>query len=366
MENRMILFGLHQIKGIGWKAIERCMKAASNLGELLTESVDRLKTYGLTEKQAQAIHNELSEKRINDQYKYYQKHQINVLTVLDTEYPPLLREIAQPPWVLYYKGNLSVLQVPLIAMVGTRQPTAYGKKMAMHLATELASYHFGVVSGLARGIDSIAHQGALQLEQGITIAVLGTGLDRIYPQEHVTLARKMIERGLVMTETPLNTPFHPGLFPIRNRIIAGLCLGTIVIEAAERSGSLITADQALEACRDVFALPGPVSSPKSFGCLKLIQQGAKCIMSAQDILEEYDHNFPELSNTNNKNEAMQYDGNVSEDEKLILALLSDQPLSFDEIFEKCSFEFGHLHSVLLNLHMKNKITQCSGLSYIKN
>jgi DNA processing protein len=365
MEERFILFGLHQVKGIGWKTVQNITQTISSLQVLLTASLQEVMMLGLEEKLAITLKEQLTVEKINQKLEIYQQRDIHILTIFDEDYPALLKEIAQPPWVLYYKGKLQSLKCPMMAVVGTRVPTVYGRRLSQQLSSELSMHGFGVVSGLARGIDSNAHQGALQRPEGCTIAVMGTGFDTIYPKENARLFEAIIKQGLVLTETPLHTPFHPGLFPIRNRIISGLSLGTIIIEAAEKSGSLITADQALEQCRDVFALPGPVNSPKSIGCLKLIQQGAKCIITIEDILEEYAHILPDSSNNtgNNNSEIRQL---LTIDEQNILNLLSHEPVTFDEIFEKCKFEFGHLHSVLLNLLMKNKIDQLPGSTYIRN
>jgi DNA processing protein len=366
MEHRLILFGLHQLRGIGWKTIQKIVDTKFPLHDLLTASLQELMSHGFEEKLAIVIRNALAAENILSQLQTYEQRQIKFITVFDSDYPDALKEIAQPPWVIYYRGNLRHLKQPLIAVVGTRVPTMYGKKMTEQLSRELAFHGFGIVSGMARGIDSIAHQGAMMSEKGSTIAVMGTGMDYIYPRENSHLFETIVEKGLVLTETPLNTPFHPGLFPIRNRIISGLSLGTLVIEAAERSGSLITADQALEQCRDVFALPGQANSPKSIGCLRLIQQGAKCVINVEDILDEYTHNFPVSSNNKEDKIDPESDPFLTKDEIEIAVLLSHEPISFDEIFEKSKFEFGHLHSVLLNLLMKNKIQQLPGSTYIRN
>ncbi len=365
LDERTLLFAIHQLKGIGWKSIDLLMQSLSSLTQIWTLSLEELTGMGIDEKLVVSIKQQISIEVIQEYQDEYAKRHIHFMTRLDEDYPKLLEEIPQPPWVLYYQGDIQLLHQPLIAIVGTRVPTMYGKKMAEVFAADLASRGVGIVSGLARGIDSLAHQGALNSPHGKTIAVTGTGLDRIYPKENVLLYEAIANQGLIITETPLKTAFHPGLFPIRNRIIAGLCLGTFVIEAAEKSGSLITADQALEQCRDVFALPGPVNSPKSTGCLRLIQQGAKCVITVDDILEEYTHNVAVSSINIEKDQNGESHHILTNDERMVLDLMSHEPISFDEIFEKCKFEFGHLHSVLLNLLMKNMINQLPGSTYIK-
>ena len=288
------------------------------------------------------------------------------MTVRDEAYPEILRQIPQPPWVLYYKGNLSLLKKPVLAIVGTRTPTVYGIKTAEELACSLSHSGFCVVSGLARGIDSAAHTGALKGNSG-TIGVLGSGLDRVYPPENLPLYRAIAEKGLLLTEYPLGTPAHPGLFPQRNRIIAGLSLGTIVVEAAARSGSLITVEFALDASRDVFAVPGPVHSPKSQGTLDLIKKGAaKLITSVNDIIEEYTHLLSPAAPANRQhikqNNVPGFAG-LTEEERKIYELLCSMPRTIDELLEQSQINFGHLHSVLLSLLMKKKIRELPGCIY---
>ncbi|BBL76527.1 DNA-processing protein DprA [Methylomagnum ishizawai] len=213
--------------------------------------------------------------------------QRHCLTLHDPRYPALLREIADPPPLLFVVGEPAALASRQVAMVGSRNPSASGRKAAHHLARELAAAGYGVVSGLALGIDAAAHRGALD-GNGITLAVAGTGPDQIYPRQHRALAQEIVERGgAILSEFPPGTEPKAGNFPRRNRIISGLALGTLVVEAAEQSGSLITARLALEQGREVFAVPGSIYSPVSKGCNDLIQEGAKLVQSVRDIVEEF-------------------------------------------------------------------------------
>jgi DNA processing protein len=207
------------------------------------------------------------------------------VAIVDAEYPPLLREIVDPPFALFFRGQLELLQKPMVAMVGSRRATPYGMNAATHLARQLVSAGVTIVSGLARGIDAASHQAALDAN-GNTIAVLGTGIDLLYPRSHVRLARAIAERGLMLTEFPPGTPPLPANFPIRNRVISGITLGTVIVEATGRSGSLITARTAAEQGREVFAVPGSIFAPGTEGTHRLIQYGAKLVHDGNDILEE--------------------------------------------------------------------------------
>lgn len=208
-----------------------------------------------------------------------------VMTLADPDYPRALLETADPPMLLYLQGNEGLLSTPGIAIVGSRNPTPQGKDNARSFAAELSKAGLTIVSGLALGVDGAAHDGGLS-GPGRTVAVVGTGLDRVYPRRHLELARRISAEGLLVSEYALGTPPLPPHFPLRNRIIAGLTSSTLVVEAALQSGSLITARLASEAGRDVFAIPGSIHSPQSRGCHALIKQGAKLVESAQDILDE--------------------------------------------------------------------------------
>lgn len=208
-----------------------------------------------------------------------------LLSVGDPDYPASLLQTADPPLLLYAMGRVDLLKAPSIAVVGSRNPTPQGLENARAFATAFSQAGLTIVSGLALGIDGAAHEGALG-GPGSTLAVVGTGLDRVYPRRHLALARRIAAEGLIVSEYPLGTPPLAGHFPQRNRVIAGLARGTLVVEAAMQSGSLITARLAVEAGRDVFAIPGSIHSPQARGCHALIKQGAKLVDSAADVLEE--------------------------------------------------------------------------------
>ncbi|MDF2724622.1 MAG: DNA-binding protein [Paenibacillus sp.] len=365
MNDRDVLFGLHELEGVGWKTIQRLAQLTSGkFANLIGAGADDFIAWGMKPNIAHMMGKGLSEQWIEQRRQLYTRQRIEWVTTLEPHYPTLLREIAQPPWVLYYKGDIRIADRPAIAMVGTRTPTAYGKKVAFDLAVQLSAAGVCVVSGLARGIDSCAHRGAL-LQKGGTAAVLGCGIDAIYPPENASLSAEIACGGVVISEYPIGTKLHPGLFPQRNRIISGLSLGTVVVEAASRSGSLITADQALEQSRDVFAVPGPITSPKSSGTLELIRQGAKMVAGVEHILEEYRHLFPSAETAENKGQTVAAPHFLaSDDERKVLDAVSASEVSFDELLGSTGFEFGHLHSVLLNLILKKKIVPLPGSSYM--
>lgn len=223
---------------------------------------------------------------IRDQIRQYKTNEITVITILDKEYPPLLKEIYQPPWALFTKGDLSLLEtVPKLAVVGSRQATQYGKNAIRLIFPGLIEKGVLIVSGLARGIDALAHEYAIK-NGGKTIAVIAGGFYHIYPKENMNLALEMMKSQLVLSEYPPDTKPLRWHFPSRNRIISGLSKGTLIIEAKRKSGSLITANFAVNEGRDVFSLPGSIFNPYSIGANELIQQGAKLVTCAEDILEE--------------------------------------------------------------------------------
>ncbi|WP_310829095.1 DNA-processing protein DprA [Paenibacillus pedocola] len=369
METRDLLFGLNEVEGIGWKSIDRIRQAGLLTKRAFVCSPEDWQKAGLPAKIAQRLAEAFDAGWILKRRLLMEESGVAMVTVLDEQYPALLKETAQPPWVLYYRGSLEYASRPAIAMVGTRVPTAYGRKVGEMLSEQLSTAGLAVVSGLARGIDSVCHEAALACG-GITIAVVATGLDKVYPPENRELEREISQKGLVLSEYPLGTQSHPGLFPQRNRIIAGLTLGTLVVEADSRSGSLITADAALEAGRDVFAVPGPVTSPKSRGALDLIKQGAKLVTSAEDIVEEYISFIPVKADRESLNPLFELgngDGliekKLTSEESHLYHILHQGPFSLDELLFRTRWDFGHLHSVLLSLIIKKAVTQLPGAIY---
>jgi DNA processing protein len=285
-----------------------------------------------------------------------------LLTLEDPGYPGYLREIFDPPFVLFCEGDAEVLRNPAVAVVGARRPTPYGRAVAEKLAEELAGRGCVVASGLALGIDACAHRGALR--QGRTIAVLGSGLDVPYPRENRGLAREISERGAVVTEYPLETPPLAEHFPVRNRIISGLAIGLVVVEAARRSGSLISAKLALSQDREVMAVPGNVTSELSHGTNDLIRDGAKLVESWEDVAEALPSPWREnlLARRDEKEE--NGPDSLSRDERRLIGELSvDAALPIDELAERTGLSVSALLALLLGLELKGAVVQHPGKQF---
>ena len=277
----------------------------------------------------------------------------------DPRYPSRLAEIYDPSPVLYVRGSLEAEDERSLAVVGTRKATAYGKEAAATLCKDLAANGVVVVSGLARGIDSIAHRAAMDAG-GRTIAVLGTGVDTIYPPEHSMLARDIMEHGALVSEYPMGTSPKAQHFPQRNRLISGMTLGTLVIEAGDRSGALITVSHALEQGRDVFCVPGNIFSPASRGTNALIQEGAKAVVSHTDILEELNLNAAAFQ--------MEMRGLAqpeNEEEARILGHVTHEPLHIDELGRLADLPINMVTSVLAMMELKGLVKQVGGMHYTR-
>lgn len=284
---RKRLIHLHHCEGVGWKTIYKLLKIDSTLTFLYNQSISQLSSIlKISNEHVEKILRNLDKIQIDDQLQSYENHDIKIITIIDKEYPSILKHIYEPPWVLYMKGKTDLLYSRrMMAVVGSRQPTNYGILCTNYFVSELTKKGFTIVSGLAKGIDSQAHVSAIQ-SNGRTIAVLGSGFSHIYPKEHKALAERIAKSHLLVTEYPPFTPPKKGHFPARNRIISGLSQAVLVIEAKKRSGSLITAQLALNEGREVFSVPGPIFEENSKGTNQLIQDGAKLVYSINDILEE--------------------------------------------------------------------------------
>ena len=274
----------------------------------------------------------------------------------DPLFPPLLKEISDPPPILYVLGSPQLLSTPGIAMVGARAASSYGLQMAERLAMELARHDLVITSGFALGIDTAAHRGALAAG-GKTIAVMGCGLDIVYPSQNKKLHEQIAAHGAIISETPLGTPPEGFRFPARNRIISGLSLGVVVVEAAHRSGTLITAHQALEQGRDVFAIPGRIDSPKSEGCHRLIQEGAKLVHCAADIMEELALAAAPAVETQPQAPPL------PPEEGKVFSLLEVYPRNIEEIIQAAQLPAHRISEILLNLELQGLVASLPGKQY---
>jgi len=318
---------------------------------------------------AQAIVKKESFKRAEKELAGIQKiGGCSLLNWTDPEYPQTLLQIYDPPVLLYVRGDPQVLNLPSISIVGTRRPTLYGTQMAQRLGRELAARGLVIVSGMARGIDAIGHQGAMDAN-GRAIGVLGTGIDVCYPKENKKLYEKVLERGAIISEFPLRTHPAPENFPVRNRIVAGMPLGVAVVEGAQYSGSLITARLAMEFGREVFGVPGNVTQPGSFAPNLLIKQGAKLITCAADVIEELPTPVRALLQAEQP-EAEQRNllaaAALNGSQKKLYDLLStDQPVHIDDLVERSGLNSSEVLATLFDLEMKGVIRQLPGKQFSK-
>lgn len=280
----------------------------------------------------------------------------SVVCLGDADYPALWLQMADPPLMVYAKGRLDALRTPAIAIVGSRNPTRQGLDNARAFAQSLSQHGLTVVSGLALGVDGAAHEGALS-GPGRTVALVGTGLDRVYPRHHLALAQRIAEHGLLLSEYPLGTSPRPAHFPQRNRLIAGLGLGTLVIEATLQSGSLITARLAMECGREVLAIPGSIHAPQSRGCHALIKQGAKLVECAQDVLEEL--NRPGVSSLAQASGSSATPCGADDNDPLLAALGHD-PTGLDALAQRTGWSPQVLNVKLLTLELEGRVARLPG------
>lgn len=279
------------------------------------------------------------------------------MTSGDETYPSRLKNIYDPPPVLYVRGQLRKEDEVAVAIVGSRKTSSYGRAMTERVSQELATRGVTIVSGMARGIDSVAHQGAISAG-GRTIAVLGCGVDVVYPPENRNLFQDIIDHGAILSEFPMGSPPEGSHFPKRNRVISGLSVGVVVVEAGQRSGSLITANYALEQGRDVFAVPGNIGMASSRGTNQLIKQGAKLVESSQDILIEITPQWQKEDEITPP--AKDPANHLPEEERGLYGLLTETPIHIDEIIRESQLEPGRVMSLLLELELKGFVSQWPG------
>jgi len=356
--------------GLGSRLSARVLRKFGSPDGVFRASLADLESCNLPAQAAQAMVKKESFKRAEKEPDGVRKiANCRLLNWTEPEYPQTLLQIYDPPVLLYVRGDVQVLNLPSLSIVGTRRPTLYGTQMARRLGRELAARGLVIVSGLARGIDAIGHQGALDAN-GRAIGVLGTGIDVCYPKENKKLYEKVLERGAIITEFPLRTHPAPENFPVRNRIVAGMPLGVVVIEGAQYSGSLITARLAMEFGREVFGVPGNVTQPVSFAPNQLVKQGAKLVTNADDVIEELPTPVRAALVQAEQPEAEQRNllaaASLNGSEKKLYELLSaDEPKPIDDIVEHSGLNSSEVLATLFNLEMKGIIRQLPGKQFSK-
>jgi DNA processing protein len=358
MEETPYWLGFHLVPGIGATRLARLIEHFGSLSEAWHASTAALRTSGLTQRAAEALVATRTRISLDVEMERVDRAGAEVVTLADDRYPPRLREISSPPTVLYVRGSLDSADEHAIGVVGTRRATAYGREMTRRLCFGLGQAGVTIVSGLARGIDGVAHTTALEVGAR-TIAVLGCGFDTIYPPEHRGLADRIIEQGALVSEFPLGTPPDAANFPIRNRLISGLSLGVIVVEAPRRSGALITANFAADQGRTVYAVPGSALTPTSEGTLQLLRDGATLAAVPDDVLADL-----QLSTRQAELEVRRTFPTTAE-ERDVLGLLSGEPRHVDELALELGIAISQLSALLLQMQLKGYIRDVGAHHYVR-
>jgi len=357
------LLGLYSIPTIGPTRMRKLISVLGSPEAVLEAGVRRLTNIeGIDHKTASKIKAGADKDFVHKQLEWIDELDVRVLTYWDESFPERLKRIYDPPAFLFYKGNLKYLDDKMFAVVGARFPTSYGKMITEKLTADLVYNGFIIISGFARGVDSMAHKTALK-NGAATVAVLGNGLDCIYPADNKKLYRQILENGLFLTEYPLGTKPDAGNFPKRNRIISGVSSGVLITEAGQKSGALLTASYALEQNREVFAVPGSVTSGKSTGTNNLIKSGAKLVQSIEDILDELQgqFNFPDVQQQKTV-DISKLSGNY----KTVYDALDSEPLHIDQIAFQTQLSPSETLSALLTLELGGFIRQLAGKMFIRS
>jgi DNA processing protein len=345
------------ITGIGRVRISQLKDYFGSLQDAWKAPEGKLKQAGLDSRSIDALVTLRPRISLEAEMEKLERYSVKALVCDDPLYPKRLKEIYDYPAVLYVKGSLPAEDEPYLAIVGTRRPTIYGRQVTEEIVADLAQSKITIISGLARGIDSVAHRAALDAG-GKTVAVFASGLDIFYPRENTKLAQAIMEHGALVGEYPLGVKPRPENFPLRNRIMSGLSLGVLVVEAGERSGALITAHQAVEQNRDVFAIPGSILSPASQGTNRLIQEGAKLVRNYTDILQELN-----LTIVVQQAKIKEFSP-ADEVESAVLKQLSSEPSHVDEICRRSGLTMSEVSSTLAMLELKGIARQVGSMNYV--
>lgn len=350
------------LPGLGCVQINRLVVETGSPGEVLRRLLHPQGGVGRGERTLSFDRREIAaaRDRARQEIDHLARLDLSLLCPSCSQFPESLRAIPDPPVLLYYRGSLECLLRPVVAIIGSRAATEYGRRIAAWLAAELAALDITVVSGVASGIDASAHRGVLEAG-GHTAGVLGCGIDVVYPRTHADLYREIAAHGVLLSEYALGAPPEGFRFPVRNRIISGLSRGVVVVEATEKSGSLITARLALDQGREVFAVPGRIDSPRSAGTHRLIQQGAHLVQTARDIVEVIAWGDSRISAEphGERPESVQLD----QRERELLAHLEVYPTDIDSLLRQSGFPAAELHALLLRLELKDLVRQLPGQRY---
>jgi DNA processing protein len=363
MERLEAYLVLNSLRLIGPVRVRRLVERFGSVEQIFLQSTSSLTSVeGVGQKAAESIRAWEQNFDLAGELAELQRLGIGVIDREDKRYPQQLLEIYDPPLLLYYKGDLAAANRHGVGVVGARQTSHYGLETAKKLSYQMAYAGLTVVSGLARGIDTAAHQGALAAK-GRTVAVMGCSLDLMYPPENQALAEMIMEKdGLLLSEFPLKTPPDKQTFPMRNRIVSGLCGGVLVVEAGAESGALITARMALDQGRQVFAVPGRIDNPLAKGCHRLIKEGAKLVESVEDVLAEFEFLFPKSAISESRRV---FPSDLSADERVILENLAVEEVHLDELTRKCGLPSARMSSILLRLEMRKLVCQLPGKFFVK-
>ena len=370
MTSKEAFLALNLLPGIGPIRVRRLLEAFSQPQDILSTSEKDLQQIpGIGREMARSIRDWENLVDLAEEQRRMADHGITTITLEDSHYPPALREIHDPPFLLYVKGQIEPCDAAAVGVVGSRRMTHYGREQARKLSFQLARAGFTIISGLARGIDTAAHEAALAAE-GRTIAVLGSGIGNIYPAENDVLANRIAENGAVISEFPVLYVPDKQSFPLRNRIVSGMSEGLLVIEAPGRSGSLITANQALEQGRTVFAVPGPIDRPTSEGCNRLIRQGATLVTTARDVIDDLSTGLNSLNlgfaaPEHPSEKASPTLESLDNQQARILKELEKGEQTIDTISEAISVPAGAVSASLLQLEMKSLVKQLPGKYFTK-
>jgi len=369
MTSKEAFLALNLLPKIGPIRVRRLLERFDSPEKILSANrTDLASVSGIGREMAEQIADWENQIDLVEEQRRIADHGISLLTLEDEDYPPALREIYDPPFLLYMRGRLEKRDAAALGVVGSRRTTHYGKEQTKKLSFQLSRAGFCIISGLARGIDTAAHEASLAAG-GRTVAVLGSGIGNVYPPENQALADRIAESGAVLSEFPVLYVPDKQSFPLRNRIVAGMSQGLLVVEAPARSGALITANQALEQGRTVFAVPGPIDRPTSEGCNRLIRSGATLVCSASDVIEDLGSGLNtlalEFENEEERNETTTRNVDLNETERKILSCLEGGELTIDAIADAATLPITTVSTALFQLEMKHAVKQLPGKYFTK-